>query len=115
MMEAGRDEKYPRNKGNAHVLQKREQDRLDRMVWSGGDATDNDTAGDVYYYYDPKHTNREPICAIKKGYGIDCFIYSVHWNGWGVAGCSDLDALKKDVEQKHRIDTMKTFSYKKNK
>ena len=89
-------------------LRKFLQDGLDRMKWSDG-------VNGVYYYHDPKHINREPVCAIKKGYGLECAVYTVFWNGWNVVGCSDLDVLKKDVEQKHRIDTMKVLSYKKNK
>ena len=89
-------------------LQEMEKDRLGRMEWSNGSAG-------YYYYYDPKNPLRTPVCAIKEGFGLSSVVYGVFWNGWGVSACSDLDVLKKDVEQKHRVDTMKIFTHKGDK
>ena len=93
------------NKGSAHRLQKIQADRLNRMKWSDGSST-------VHYYYDPKDRYGIPICAIREGFSPirNKPIYCVFWRGWGIANSLDLDELKKDVEQKHRIDTMKIFT-----
>jgi len=82
-----------------------EQERLDRMAWTDGSTM-------VHYYHDPKNKFSLPVCAIKEGFSAirNKPIYCVFWRGWGIANSLDLDELKKDVEQKHRIDTMKMFT-----
>ena len=39
---------------------------------------------------------------------------TIFWRGWGSVSF-ELETLKKDVEQKHRIDSMKIFTYKNGK
>tara|TARA_R100000008_G_C3579983_1_gene167821 strand:- start:1224 stop:1517 length:294 start_codon:yes stop_codon:yes gene_type:complete len=93
------------DKGASHRLQKIENDRLNRMTWK--------EIANVLYYVDPKDKTPHPYCAIiKNGQttgGVEWG--TVYWRGWGVASF-ELQTLKKDVEQKHRIDTMKIFTYK---
>ena len=97
------------DKGASHRLQKLENDRLNRMIWK--------EIANILYYVDPQDKTPHPYCAIiKNGHNASGDIEwgTVYWRGWGIASF-ELETLKKDVEQKHRIDTMKIFTHKKGK
>ena len=97
------------DKGASHRLQKIENDRLNRMEWK--------KIANILYYVDSKDKTFHPYCAIIKdehNASDDMEWGTVYWRGWGIVSF-ELETLKKDVEQKHRIDTMKIFTYKKGK
>ena len=97
------------DKGASHRLQKIENDRLNRMKWK--------KIANILYYVDSKDKTFYPYCAIIKdehNASDDMEWGTIYWRGWGIVSF-ELETLKKDVEQKHRIDTMKIFTYKKRK